>query len=119
MKVKTKKEYKDRRHQRLRKKITGTAERPRLSVFLSNRYIYAQLIDDEAGHTLLSVSTLAGDTGRSPNVTADKAAEVGRLVGERAKELKVTAAVFDRGGFAYGKRLKALADAAREAGLSF
>ena len=119
MKVKTKKEYRIRRHLRLRKRIRGTAERPRLSVYISNRHLYAQAIDDDAGHTLFSISTLVGEAGGRQGVTAERAAELGRLFGERAKELGVTTMVFDRGGFTYGKRMKALADAARAAGLIF
>jgi large subunit ribosomal protein L18 len=118
MKVKTKKEYRVRRHYRLRKKIRGSADCPRMSVFVSNRHMYVQLIDDDAGKTLASVSTVAAD-GPGAGVTAEKAAQMGRLLAERVKEMGVTKAVFDRGGFTYGKRLKALADAAREAGLEF
>jgi large subunit ribosomal protein L18 len=118
MKVKTKKEYRVRRHYRLRKKIRGSAECPRMSVFISNRHMYVQLIDDDAGKTVASISTVAGD-GPGAGVTADKAAQMGKMLGERAKELGISKAVFDRGGFTYGKRLKAMADAAREAGLVF
>jgi len=118
MKVKTKKEYRVRRHLRLRRKIAGTKECPRMSVFVSNRHMYVQLIDDTEGRTLASVSTVAGE-GAAPALTAERAAEIGRMIGEKAKELGLAKVVFDRGGFTYGKRLKALADAARACGLEF
>jgi len=108
-----------RRHRRVRKKVTGTAERPRLSVFRSNRHVTAQVIDDRRGHTLAAASTVepalrAGATG---NVEA--ARQVGALVAERARAAGVTTVVFDRGGFQYHGRVAALAEAAREAGLEF
>ncbi len=108
-----------RRHFRVRKKISGTADRPRLSVFRSSGHIYAQAIDDVNGRTLAAASTMekelrAGGTG---NVEAAK--KVGRLVAERAKAAGITSVVFDRGGFHYHGRVAALADAAREAGLKF
>jgi large subunit ribosomal protein L18 len=89
-----------------------------MSVFISNRHIYVQLIDDAEGCTMASVSTVSGE-GAAPALTAEKAAEIGRMIGEKAKELGLARAVFDRGGFTYGKRLKALADAARACGLEF
>ena len=106
-----------RRHERLRHKVVGTAERPRLAVFRSNRHIVAQLIDDRAGTTLAAASTVeaALRTGGTGNATA--AAEVGRLVAERALAKGVTKVVFDRGGARYHGRVAALAAAAREAGL--
>lgn len=107
-----------RRHRRVRRRIVGTPERPRLAVFRSNRYIYAQVIDDAAGHTLASASSLEGDL-RSKTLNVETAAAVGKLVGERAKEAGVGTVLFDRGGNAYHGRVKALADAAREAGLEF
>jgi large subunit ribosomal protein L18 len=109
-----------RRHRRVRKKVFGTAERPRLAVYRSNHHIYAQLIDDLAGRTLVAASTVdpsirsAGSTG---NVAA--AERVGTLVAERAKAAGVSKVVFDRGGFLYHGRVAALADAARRAGLEF
>ncbi len=109
-----------RRHLRVRKKVRGTAARPRLAVFRSNRHIYAQVIDDVAGRTLASASTMepsvrgAGSTG---TVAAAKA--VGERVGERAKEAGVATVVFDRGGFKYHGRVAAVADGARGAGLEF
>lgn len=108
-----------RRHFRVRKKISGTAERPRLAVFRSSGHIYAQAIDDVNGRTLAAASTMEKDlrTGATGNVEAAK--KVGRLVAERAKAVGITSVVFDRGGFHYHGRVAALADAAREAGLEF
>jgi large subunit ribosomal protein L18 len=117
----TKRQALRRRHHRVRKKLSGTADRPRLAVFRSNRHIYAQIIDDVAGRTLVSASTLDGDlrggTDGTGNVTAAKA--VGTLVAERAKAVGVQSVVFDRGGFQYHGRVAAVADAARAAGLQF
>jgi large subunit ribosomal protein L18 len=108
---------KDRRHRRVRKKVAGTPERPRLAVFRSNRHIAAQVIDDRAGTTLAAASTVeaALRTGGTGNTTA--ASEVGRLVAERALAAGITRVVFDRGGSRYHGRVAALAAAAREAGL--
>jgi large subunit ribosomal protein L18 len=107
-----------RRHNRVRKSVTGTAERPRMAVFRSNRYIYVQVIDDVAGHTVASASSQEGDL-RSDSLTEETAAKVGKLVGDRAKEAGITSVVFDRGGFKYHGKIKALAEAARESGLEF
>jgi large subunit ribosomal protein L18 len=107
-----------RRHYRVRRKIRGSAERPRLAVFRSNRYVYAQVIDDDAGRTLASASSREAGL-RERTLTAATAAEVGKLVAARCKEAGVGRVVFDRGGFAYHGRVKALADAAREEGLEF
>ena len=109
-----------RRHHRLRKKVSGTSERPRLAVFRSTRHIVAQVIDDRAGRTLAAASTHEPDL-RSAGGTGNKeaAAAVGRLVAERAKAAGITTVVFDRGGFVYHGRIAALADAAREAGMEF
>jgi large subunit ribosomal protein L18 len=108
-----------RRHIRIRKRVSGTSERPRLVVTRSNRGIVAQVIDDVAGHTLASASTLdASIRGGEGDKTA-KAKQVGALVAERAKAKGVEAVVFDRGGNQYAGRIAALADAAREAGLTF
>jgi large subunit ribosomal protein L18 len=106
-----------RRHHRVRKKVTGTAERPRLAVFRSNKHITAQVIDDRAGRTLAAASSVEKDLrdGATGNRTA--ATQVGRLVAERAKAAGVSRVVFDRGGFLYHGRVAAVADAAREAGL--
>lgn len=107
-----------RRHHRVRKDLNGTSARPRLAVFRSNRYIYAQIIDDVKGVTVASASSHE-DPLRSRSLSVEIAAEVGKLVAARAKEAGVGAVVFDRGGFTYHGRIKALADAAREAGLDF
>lgn len=107
-----------RRHRRVRTKVRGSAEVPRLAVFRSNRHVYAQLIDDAGGRTLAAASTLEPavrvELRGSPS---EVAAGVGRLVARRAIEAGITAAVFDRGGFRYHGKVKALADAAREQGL--
>jgi len=105
-----------RRHFRVRKKVSGTATRPRMAVFRSNRYISAQMIDDVAGHTLATASSQEPDL-RSKTLTVDTAARVGKLIAGRAKEVGIEEAVFDRGGLKYHGRVKALADAAREEGL--
>lgn len=110
-----------RRHLRVRKKISGTAERPRLNVFRSDKHIYAQIIDDTKGVTLVSASTLdkslREEVKNGANVEA--ARKVGALVAERAKEKGIEKVVFDRGGYMFHGRVKALADAAREGGLEF
>jgi large subunit ribosomal protein L18 len=108
-----------RRHFRLRKKIVGTAERPRLVVNRSSRHINAQLVDDSVGRTLVSASTLEADLRGDEGDKSAKARKVGELIGERAKAAGVTAAVFDRGGDKYHGRIAALADGARSAGLEF
>jgi large subunit ribosomal protein L18 len=109
-----------RRHHRVRKRVTGTASRPRLAVFRSNKHITAQVIDDRAGRTLAAASTVEPDL-RQDGGTGNKAAAatVGRLVAERARAAGVSRVVFDRGGFLYHGRVAAVADAAREAGLEF
>lgn len=104
------------RHRRVRVKVAGTAQRPRLSVYRSLHHVYAQLIDDETGRTLASASTAQLKNGQKD---VEAAAAVGRAIAERAKAAGVTAAVFDRGGFLYHGRVRALAEAAREAGLEF
>ncbi len=109
-----------KRHYRIRAKVHGTSERPRLNVFRSNLNIYAQIIDDTRGCTIASASTLETPIKALPGrLTVAKAAEVGRRLGERAREQGVTTVVFDRGGYRYHGRVKALADAARESGLEF
>ena len=107
-------------HTRIREKMSGTAERPRLNVFRSLNHIYAQLIDDASATTLASASTVTkkGDEKKSGG-NIEAAASVGKLIAERAKDKGVTRVVFDRGGYLYHGRIKALADAAREAGLEF
>ena len=107
-------------HERIRKKVQGTAERPRLNVYRSLNHIYVQLIDDLKGVTLVSISSAIGKKGErrtGGNVAAAKA--VGKAIAERAKEKGIVKVVFDRGGYIYHGRVKALADAAREAGLQF
>jgi large subunit ribosomal protein L18 len=117
---KQRREARLRRHHRVRKKVVGTPDRPRLAVFRSNKHLVVQVIDDVNGRTLAAASTVepsvreGGSTG-----TVDAAGRVGTLVGERAKAAGVTAVVFDRGGFRFHGRVKAAADAARDAGLEF
>jgi large subunit ribosomal protein L18 len=104
-------------HARIRRKLAGTTERPRLSVHRSLNHIYAQVIDDQTGETLVSASTLSLKSKTGGNVAAAK--EIGKAIAERAVEKGVKKVVFDRGGYLYHGRVKALADAAREAGLEF
>ena len=108
-----------RRHRRVRKRVTGTAERPRLAVFRSNKHISAQVIDDVTGRTLAAAGTVEGTLKSGATSNKDAAAKVGSLIAERAKAAGVSKVVFDRGGFLYHGRVAALADAAREAGLEF
>ena len=110
-----------RRHRRVRKHVSGTPERPRLNVFRSRNDIYAQVIDDETGHTLVSASTIDGELrSKMKGLTkTEQAKEVGLVVAERAKAKGVETVVFDRGGYRYIGRVKALADGAREGGLQF
>ena len=108
-----------KRHARVRSKITGTAERPRLNVFRSNKYIYAQLIDDTNGVTLVSASSMEKDfTGESTG-NLEAAAKIGETIAKRATEQGLNSIIFDRGGYLYHGRIKALAEAARENGLQF
>ena len=107
-----------RRHLRVRKKVTGSAERPRLVVTRSARHVFAQLVDDAVGSTLVSASTLEASIRGSEGDKTDKAKQVGALLAERATTAGITAAVFDRGGHAYHGRVAALADSAREGGLA-
>ena len=110
---------KARRHFRVRKKVTGSATRPRLVVTRSARHIYAQVVDDLVGHTLASASTLDADIRTAEGDKTARARRVGALVAERAKAAGVDSVVFDRGGNRYHGRVAALADGARESGLSF
>ncbi|KAA6458777.1 50S ribosomal protein L18 [Acidobacteria bacterium AB60] len=110
-------EIRKRIHVRIRRKLSGTTERPRLSVHRSLNHIYAQVIDDATGETVASASTLAAKSKTGGNIAA--AREVGKSIAEKAKEKGVKKVVFDRGGYLYHGRIKALADAAREAGLEF
>ncbi len=104
-------------HKRIRSRVSGTQERPRLAVFRSVKHIYAQVIDDTKGHTVVAASSSEKDLKNGGNVTGAK--EIGKLVAERAKDKGIKAVVFDRGGYQYHGRVKALAEAAREAGLEF
>ncbi len=111
-------EARGRIRERIRRKVTGTAERPRLAVFRSLKSIYAQVIDDANGRTIVSASSLEKDAGtKGANAAAAKA--VGQLIAKKAKDSGITRVVFDRGGYLYHGNIKALADAAREAGLEF
>jgi large subunit ribosomal protein L18 len=107
----------DRRHRRVRKKVQGTTERPRLSVFRSARHVYAQVIDDTSGRTLAAASTMEKETRGGKTANVDAAKSVGQRLGERAKAAGVTTVVFDRGGFRYHGRVAAVAEGARESGL--
>ena len=106
-----------KRKKRIRSKLFGTAEKPRMAVFKSNSHIYVQLINDEAGSTLLAVSTLEKDSKAKANM--DGAKTVGKLIAEKAQKSNISTIVFDRSGYLYHGKIKALADAAREAGLKF
>ena len=108
-----------KRHLRIRQKLVGTAAKPRLNVFRSNKQIYAQIIDDENGVTLCSASSLDKEINLENGSNVNAAAEVGTLVAKRALALNIEAVVFDRGGYLYHGRVKALAEAARAAGLKF
>jgi large subunit ribosomal protein L18 len=117
----SRKEARARRHWRLRRKVAGTAERPRLAVFRSAHHLYVQLIDDDKQHTLASASTLSAafrDTAQKAGNVAG-ATVLGKIIAEKAQAAQVKKVVFDRGGFAYHGRVKALAEAARAAGLEF
>ena len=116
METKAKVRALQRRHRRVRKKIVGTPERPRLSVHRSNRHIYAQIIDDFAGTTLASASSLTASENGDPKAVAHK---VGKELAEKAKTAGIARVTFDRGGFMFHGRVKALADGAREGGLEF
>jgi large subunit ribosomal protein L18 len=104
-------------HSRIRRRLRGTAARPRLAVFRSVKHIYAQVIDDDKSHTIVAASSSEKNSTNGGNIAGAKA--IGKLVAERAKEQGIKAVVFDRGGYQYHGRVKALADAAREAGLEF
>ncbi len=107
-------------HTRIRNKISGTAERPRLAVHFSGRHVYAQAIDDDAGKTLVAVSTLQKDVaGKKAAANRETAERVGKTIAEKLKGKKVESVVFDRGGFIFHGKVKALADAARKGGLNF
>jgi large subunit ribosomal protein L18 len=108
-----------KRHLRVRKKIEGTTERPRLNIFRSSKHVYAQIIDDVKGVTLVAASTLEKDTAVENGGNIEAAKAIGALIAQRAKEKGIEKVVFDRSGYLYHGRVQALADAAREAGLDF
>ena len=118
---KSRAEIRAKKHRRLRNHISGTAERPRLAVFRSNNHMYAQIIDDTVGNTLVAASTLQKDVKAELEKTnnVDAAAHLGTVIAKKALEKGITTVVFDRGGFIYQGKIKALAEAAREAGLEF
>ena len=118
---KSRTEVRENKHRKLRNRFSGTAERPRLAVFRSNNHMYAQIIDDTVGKTLVSASTLDKDVKAECEKTnnVDAAAYLGTVIAKRALEKNITTVVFDRGGFIYQGKIQALADAAREAGLEF
>ena len=119
MQTTRKREARRSRHMRLRKRVTGTAGKPRLSVYRSNAHIYAQLIDDRAGHTLAAASSLDDGITRGDDGKTGVARQVGAKLGERATQAGITTCVFDRGGNRYAGRVAALAEGARDAGLDF
>ena len=118
---KSRSEVRENKHRKLRNRFSGTAERPRLAVFRSNNHMYAQIIDDTVGNTLVSASTLQKDVKAELEKTnnVEAAAYLGTVIAKKALEKGITTVVFDRGGFIYHEKIKALADAAREAGLNF
>ena len=117
----SKAEIRRKKHWRLRHHLNGTAERPRLAVFRSDKHFYAQIIDDQAGHTLVSASTLQKDVKSELEKTnnVEAAAYLGTVIGKKAVEAGITEVIFDRGGYVYQGKVAAFADAAREAGLKF
>ena len=118
---KSRAEMREKKHMRMRNRLSGTAERPRLAVFRSNNHMYAQIIDDTVGNTLVSASTLEKEIKAELNKTNDieAAAYIGKVIAKRAIDKGITEVVFDRGGFLYHGKIEALAEAAREAGLVF
>ena len=118
---KSRTEVRENKHRKLRNRFSGTAERPRLAVFRSNNHMYAQIIDDTVGKTLVSASTLQKEVKAELEKTnnVDAATYLGTVIAKRALEKNITTVVFDRGGFIYQGKIQALADAAREAGLEF
>ena len=119
MKPRSKSEFRVRRHLRLRKRVVGTAERPRMSVFVSNKHLYVQFINDDAQVTLAAASTQTESLEAGGKSTVEVARKLGQLSAKLAQEKGIKLVVFDRGGFSYRGRIKVLADAAREAGLQF
>ena len=118
---KSRQEVRAKKHMKIRNRFSGTAERPRLAVFRSNNHMYAQIIDDTVGNTLVAASTLEKEIKAELKKTndVDAAAYVGKIIAKRAMEKGITEVVFDRGGFLYHGKIEALAEAAREAGLVF
>ncbi len=118
---KSRAEMREKKHMRIRNRFSGTAERPRLAVFRSNNHMYAQIIDDTVGNTLVSASTLEKEIKAELNKTNDVEAEayLGKVIAKRAMDKGISEVVFDRGGFLYHGKIEALAEAAREAGLVF
>lgn len=121
VKKKARQDVRKKKHMRIRNRFSGTAERPRLAVFRSNNHMYAQIIDDTVGNTLVAASTLEKDVKAELEKTnnVDAAAYLGTVIGKRAVEKGIKSVVFDRGGFLYHGKIAALAEAAREAGLEF
>ena len=121
VKKESRSEIRAKKHRRVRNNLAGTAERPRLAVFRSNNHMYAQIIDDTVGNTLVSACTLDKEVKDAVEKTTnvDAAAQVGTVIAKKALDKGITTVVFDRGGFIYQGKIKALADAAREAGLTF
>lgn len=121
IKKQSRSEVRAKKHMKVRKRISGTAERPRLAVFRSNNHMYVQVIDDTAGNTLVSASTLQKEVkdGLEKTNNIEAAAKLGGVIAKRALDKGITTVVFDRGGFIYQGKVKALAEAAREAGLEF
>ena len=121
IKKQSRSEVRAKKHLKVRKRISGTPERPRMAVFRSNNHMYVQVIDDVAGHTLVSASTLQGEVkeGLEKTNNIDAAAKLGSVIAKRAIDKGIKTVVFDRGGFIYQGKVKALAEAAREAGLEF
>ena len=121
VKKESRQKVREKKHYRLRNHLSGTAQRPRLAVFRSNNHMYAQIIDDTVGNTLVSASTLQKDVKAELEKTnnVEAAAYLGTVIAKKALEKGITTVVFDRGGFIYHGKIKALADAAREAGLNF
>ncbi len=121
VKKKPRTEVREKKHRRMRYRLSGTTERPRLVVFRSNKHMYAQIVDDTVAHTLVSASTLEKDVSADLEKTNDvaAAAHLGTVIAKRALDKGITTVVFDRGGYIYHGKVQALADAAREAGLQF
>lgn len=115
----TKQQHRTRRHQRVRAKIRGTAEKPRVSVFKSNRHIFVQIIDDKSGKTILSSKVVSDGKNKINGTKMEKSFKIGEILAEKAKEAGIKKVVFDRGGFKYHGRIKAIADGLRKGGINF